>query len=81
MKIVICGGGTSGWLSALLLSYLAPNNKYVLIESSSIGTIGVGEGSTGLLRDVIRCSLHDFELKEHEFFMKTDAIPNQEFIA
>ena len=56
MKIVICGGGTSGWLSALLLSYLAPNNKYVLIESSSIGTIGVGEGSTGLLRDVIRCN-------------------------
>ena len=75
MKIVICGGGTSGWLSALLLSYLAPKNEYILIESSSIGTIGVGEGSTGLLRDVIRGNLHDFQLKEHEFFMRTDATP------
>ena len=75
MKIVICGGGTSGWLSALFLSYLAPNNKYTLIESSSIGTIGVGEGSTGLLRDVIRGNIYDFGLKEHDFFLKTDAVP------
>ena len=75
MKIVICGGGTSGWLSALFLSYLAPNHKYVLIESSSIGTIGVGEGSTGLLRDVIRGNIYDFGLKEHDFFLKTDAVP------
>ena len=75
MKIVICGGGTSGWLSALFLSYLAPNNNYTLIESSSIGTIGVGEGSTGLLRDVIRGNIYDFGLKEHDFFLKTDAVP------
>ena len=68
MKIVICGGGTSGWLSALFLSYLAPNNEYTLIESSSIGTIGVGEGSTGLLRDVIRGNIFDFQLKEDDFF-------------
>ena len=75
MKIVICGGGTSGWLSALFLSYLAPNNEYTLIESSSIGTIGVGEGSTGLLRDVIRGNIFDFQLKEDDFFKKTDATP------
>ena len=75
MKIVICGGGTSGWLSALFLSYLAPNNEYTLIESSSIGTIGVGEGSTGLLRDVVRGNIFDFQLKEDDFFKKTDATP------
>ena len=75
MKIVICGGGTSGWLSALFLTYLSPNNEYILIESSSIGTIGVGEGSTGLLRDVIKGTIHDFGLKEHDFFLNTDAVP------
>ena len=75
MKIVICGGGTSGWLTALFLTYLSPNNEYVLIESSSIGTIGVGEGSTGLLRDVIKGTIYDFGLKEHDFFLKTDAVP------
>ena len=75
MKIVICGGGTSGWLSALFLTYLSPNNEYILIESSSIGTIGVGEGNTGLLRDVIKGTIHDFGLKEHDFFLNTDAVP------
>ena len=68
MKIVICGGGTSGWLTALFLTYLSPNNEYVLIESSSIGTIGVGEVSTGLLRDEIKGTIYDFGLIELDLF-------------
>ena len=66
MKIVICGGGTAGWLSALFLSKIHPNNEYVLIQSSEIGVIGTGEGSTGVLRDILRNKLWNFELNEEE---------------
>lgn len=45
-KIVIFGGGTSGWLAA---AYLTKNLTFpceiTLIESSEIGPIGVGEGT------------------------------------
>jgi tryptophan halogenase len=45
-KIIIFGGGTSGWLTA---AYLTKNLKFpceiMLIESTDIGPIGVGEGT------------------------------------
>ena len=45
-SICILGGGTSGWLTASHLTYnLPPQVKITLIESTSIGTIGVGEGT------------------------------------
>ena len=53
MKIVIVGGGISGWISALIFSHRQPNHKYVIVESPEIDTIGVGEGTTGLFSDVI----------------------------
>ena len=53
MKIVIVGGGISGWISALIFSHRQPNHKYVIVESPEIDTIGVGEGTTGLFTDVI----------------------------
>ena len=42
MKIVIVGGGITGWLSALIFSHRQPNHKYVIVESPEIDTIGVG---------------------------------------
>ena len=75
MKIVICGGGTAGWLSALFLSKIHPDNEYVLIQSKEIGVIGTGEGSTGVLRDVLRNKLWNFELNEEEFIRETESIP------
>ena len=49
MNIIIVGGGTAGWLSALMVSSRFPNHNITVIESSKIGVIGVGESTTGLL--------------------------------
>ncbi|WP_076416079.1 tryptophan halogenase family protein [Shewanella sp. UCD-KL12] len=51
-KVVIVGGGTSGWMAAAALSKASRIHQLdiTLIESSQIGTIGVGEGSTPYLK-------------------------------
>ena len=47
MKILVVGGGTAGFISALILKKrFGVNAKVDLVKSDSIGTIGVGEGST-----------------------------------
>ena len=50
--IVVLGGGSAGWITACLLHReLARRGAAVtLIESSEIGIIGVGEGSTPQLK-------------------------------
>jgi tryptophan halogenase len=54
MNIVIAGGGTAGWLAAFIISKSQPNQHNItVVESSKIGIIGAGEGSTGLLVQVI----------------------------
>lgn len=46
MNIVIFGGGSAGWITALLTHSYYPNHKITLIESESIGILGAGEGTT-----------------------------------
>ncbi len=49
-RLVIVGGGTAGWMAANLLAHRWPDMPITLIETSHIGTIGVGEGSTPSLK-------------------------------
>lgn len=42
----VLGGGTAGWLTALFLKKLFPNDQIKLIQDSKIGIIGVGEATT-----------------------------------
>ena len=45
-NVVILGGGTAGWITALTLERHFPDNKYTVIESEEIGILGAGEGTT-----------------------------------
>ena len=46
IKFAVVGGGTAGWLTALFLQNKFPHNNITLIESSEIGILGAGEGTT-----------------------------------
>lgn len=45
-SLCILGGGTSGLVAALMMRRAWPELKITMIESSQLGIIGVGEGST-----------------------------------
>src|SRR5579863_9706628 len=51
-SIVIVGGGTAGWMTALTLarSLIERGVEITVVESPAVGIIGVGEGSTPWLR-------------------------------
>ncbi len=45
-RIVIAGGGTSGWMAAAAIARtLGPVAQVTLVESDAIGTVGVGEST------------------------------------
>lgn len=65
-SVIILGGGTSGWMTAAALAhFFIPRGVTVqLVESDSIGTVGVGEATLPHLR----------------FFNQTLGIDEQEFM-
>ena len=74
-KVIVVGGGTAGWLAALFFSKYFPANRFsvTVVESSTIGIIGAGEGSTGVLADVVNNRLANFGCNEGDFFKTTGA--------
>ena len=46
MKVVIIGGGTTGWLTSLFVEKYWKGADITLVESSKIGILGAGEGVT-----------------------------------
>jgi flavin-dependent dehydrogenase len=74
MKITIVGGGTAGWLAALMIKKVQGDSHDVtVIESSEIGIVGAGEGSTGYLTDIIQGNTWDYGCNEEDFFKETGA--------
>ena len=50
-RVIIAGGGTAGWMSAIALRAALPKAvEILLIESEDIGTIGVGEATLPTMR-------------------------------
>lgn len=70
-RIVIAGGGTAGWMAASLMHHRWANKgiQICLVESPSIGIIGVGEGSTPTLRRFF----NDLNIAEKEWMPKCNA--------
>lgn len=73
MKIVIVGGGTAGWLAALMISKIRPEHTVTCIESSKIGIIGAGEGSTGSLTNIVQNEMWNLGCNEQDFIKECDA--------
>jgi tryptophan halogenase len=71
-KIVIVGGGTSGWSTALQFLRRTNNPKIVVLSSEEIPVIGVGESTTGLFNDLIT-SKSNLYIDEKDFIKKTGA--------
>lgn len=67
-KVVIAGGGTSGWCAAAALAQqLGALLDITLIESEEIGTVGVGEATFPTIRSFHRI----IDLDEREFLRVT----------
>ena len=73
MKIVVVGGGTAGWLAALMISKIRPEHNVTVIESSKIGIIGAGEGSTGSLTNIVQNEMWNLGCVEQDFVKECDA--------
>ncbi len=65
--IIIVGGGTAGWLTALYVNHLCVDSTITLIESDKIGILGAGEGSVPILVDLMR----KLKISEDEFMRET----------
>jgi tryptophan halogenase len=68
-NVYIIGGGTAGWLTALVVNKFWENTKLTVIESSKIGILGAGEGSTPNFGQMLNL----LGINQKEFYTKTGA--------
>lgn len=77
-KIVIVGGGTAGWLTAAIVAAhhktsLKQGLEVVLVESSDIPTVGVGEGTWPTMKN----TMQQIGIKETDLFSACHAVFKQ----
>ena len=53
MNISVLGGGSAGWMTALLVQSYYPLASVSLIDSDEIGILGAGEGNTTTFIDFL----------------------------
>jgi len=74
-EIVIVGGGTAGWISALFFSRVQKEQYNVtVIEPSTIPIIGVGESTSGRIQDLLKGKYFPIETSPKDFLNKTDTL-------
>ena len=73
MNISIVGGGTAGWLAALMIKKIQPDHNITVVESSKIPIVGAGEGSTGYLTDIVQNRSWNYGCNERDFLLETGA--------
>ena len=64
-KLVIVGGGTAGWMAAASFAHYFSRNdlEITVVDSSQIGTVGVGEATVPAIRDFFRSlGIDEFEV-------------------
>jgi len=62
-NVIVIGGGTAGWLTALSVNKFWKDASVTLIESSKIGILGAGEGGTpnfGAFLSLLGINQNDF---------------------
>ena len=74
MKIIILGGGTAGWIMAMTIAKIQPEDHDItVIESKKLGIIGAGEGSTNLFVALIAGNFFPTGIDLEDFIKKTNA--------